>query len=626
MFKKSHILKFVVLFLLIIIPVIIIVYIASDTISKYKVSGDEATKEKMKNIISRIKNEGEKIKTDIETNIERIAEGIKAREIGKLDEIYAIFKQTEKKPEGKIKKLVLMDNKKEIKLPIIMSTFTKEKRDEIINAFLFSKEMQDFLYFAEEKSPEKAFSKGLEALRKIDNLRLNLQEIRNTGIKDRIMIPLGGIVNDIIFEKKRYRYIKKLNKVIKETKREEKKQASTEKWLKFVKKRVKKYSKNKSNFSYDNRNYKKKKNILIIYPIKNTGILISKLNIKNIINEFNKKVSVFIPDEFAVKISSEKEEIIFEKRKLEVGADAEVPPSRTWDENILVFNDNFDLLPVMQNYKIKIVSKKTAIEEKVVGRLFGIMFIGLLVIMVIGILWTFKTVFDQIKIAKMKSDFVSNVSHELKTPLAVMLLAGEKLSLGRIRSNQEAKEYYEMIVKEGHRLKRLIENVLDFSKMAEGKKKFTFQLCKVEEVIKDVINTIEEHANSLGFRIDFKSEKTPMVSIDKDAISQALLNLIDNAIKYSKDKKLIEINLRNEDKKIAIDVVDYGIGISENEIGYIFEKFYRAGDVLMKEAKGVGLGLAIVKYIMSAHNGDVRVKSESENGSTFTLVLPVKPR
>jgi signal transduction histidine kinase len=241
-----------------------------------------------------------------------------------------------------------------------------------------------------------------------------------------------------------------------------------------------------------------------------------------------------------------------------------------------------------------------------------------------GIILTLRAASRAMKLSQMKADFVSNVSHELRTPLASIRVFGEFLKLGRIKEQVKVHEYGEYIETESRRLTQLINNILDFSKIESGQKTYQFEEADVEQVVVDTLKTFDVILEQNGFTIDFrKPEKrlTPVV-IDSNAIAQALINLLDNAVKYSGESKEISVRLGQDAGFITIAVSDRGIGIEREDCGKVFEKFYRVGNCLVHDVKGSGLGLSIVKHVVEAHHGRVSVESEPGKGSTFTIYLP----
>jgi signal transduction histidine kinase len=243
-----------------------------------------------------------------------------------------------------------------------------------------------------------------------------------------------------------------------------------------------------------------------------------------------------------------------------------------------------------------------------------------------GILLTLRAATREVKLAQAKSSFVSNVSHELKTPLSLIRLFAEILELGRTTSKEQEHDYHRIIHRESRRLTQLINNILDFSKIEAGRKQYQFTSCDIGSIVEDVLSTYEYQITSSGFDLETHIEPgLPPAQVDPEAIAQALLNLLSNAVKYSRDVKKVEVRVESRGGQIAIEVADHGIGIPESEHQRIFEKFYRVGNDLVHTARGTGLGLALVKHIMDAHRGKIVVDSTAGKGSRFTILLQVDP-
>jgi signal transduction histidine kinase len=250
--------------------------------------------------------------------------------------------------------------------------------------------------------------------------------------------------------------------------------------------------------------------------------------------------------------------------------------------------------------------------------------LGLL--MVGGIWLTYRNVSREMTLARLKSDFVANVSHELRTPLALIRLYAETLELGRLTSKEKYHEYYRIIREEGERLTALINNILDFSRIEAGRKEYEFQETNLAELIHSTLDSYRFQIQQNGFAFEEKiSGDIPPVIVDREAIARSLLNLVNNALKYSKDQKYIGVSLYRSNSCVNLEVRDHGIGIPKNEQEKIFEKFYRCGDPLVHNIKGSGLGLSLVRHIARAHGGDVLVESAPEEGSRFTIALPLAP-
>ncbi len=242
-----------------------------------------------------------------------------------------------------------------------------------------------------------------------------------------------------------------------------------------------------------------------------------------------------------------------------------------------------------------------------------------------GIALTYRNVTKEMALARLKSDFVSNVSHELRTPLSLIRLYAETLEMGRLTSPDKYQEYYRIIRKESERLTALINNILDFSRIEAGRKEYDFRETDMSELVHNTLDSYRYQLEQSGFQFEEKIDDVPPMRVDREAMARSLLNLVNNALKYSQDRKYIGVNLYRDNGSVKLEVVDQGIGIPHQEQQKIFEKFYRVGDPLVHNTKGSGLGLSLVRHIVQAHGGEVSVDSAPGQGSKFTIVLPVKP-
>jgi signal transduction histidine kinase len=237
------------------------------------------------------------------------------------------------------------------------------------------------------------------------------------------------------------------------------------------------------------------------------------------------------------------------------------------------------------------------------------------------LLW--RDVRREVHLAEMRSSFVSAVSHELKTPLTAIRMFAETLLMKRPSDAAMRDEYLDTIVNESERLTRLLNNVLDFSKIEQGTKNYRRAPHSLAEIVRFTTlamkYSLEQQRFTLGTEIE---EDMPPALVDRDAIEQAILNLLANAQKYSGDSRDIEMRLKSEDEMAVIEVTDHGIGIEPAQQNRIFERFYRVPGPETNRIPGTGLGLTLVQHIAEAHGGRVTVRSEPGKGSTFALVLP----
>ena len=253
--------------------------------------------------------------------------------------------------------------------------------------------------------------------------------------------------------------------------------------------------------------------------------------------------------------------------------------------------------------------------------------LGALSVLMVGGIWlTYRNVSREMTLARLKSDFVANVSHELRTPLALIRLYAETLELGRLTAKEKYQEYFRIIREESERLTALINNILDFSRIEAGRKEYEFKETNLADLVRSTLDSYRFQIEQNGFAFEENiCRDIPPVTVDREAIARSLLNLVNNALKYSKDQKYIAVSLYQANNRVNLEVRDRGIGISPNEQEKIFEKFYRCGDPLVHNIKGSGLGLSLVRHIARAHGGDVLVESSPEKGSKFTIALPLDP-
>jgi len=239
------------------------------------------------------------------------------------------------------------------------------------------------------------------------------------------------------------------------------------------------------------------------------------------------------------------------------------------------------------------------------------------------LLW--RDVRREIRLAEMRSNFVSAVSHELKTPLAAIRMFAETLRMGRPAEAEAKNEYLDTIVNESERLTRLLNNVLDFSKIEQGKKSYRREPHCLAEIVRSAIRAMGYPAEQQQFQLHVHiEEEIPPVKVDRDAIEQAILNLLANAMKYSGESRDIYLRLKRVDGETMIEVEDRGVGVEPDERKRIFEQFYRVPTPENQRIPGTGLGLTLVRHIAEGHGGVVSVESAVGQGSTFAIHLPLE--
>jgi signal transduction histidine kinase len=265
------------------------------------------------------------------------------------------------------------------------------------------------------------------------------------------------------------------------------------------------------------------------------------------------------------------------------------------------------------------IFEKTANRQKMVYIWAGLLAIA---VMVSAGLMTAQAIGKQIKINKLKNDFIATVSHELKTPLASMRVLVDTLLEGSYRDQQQVTEYLELVSKENERLTGLIDNFLTFSRMERNKQAFAMARTSPAAIARDAAEAVKTKFSKGKCRFEVNiPDDLPDVTADRDAMVTVLVNLLDNAYKYSYDDKQIELSVSSENGSVCFCVSDNGAGISRRSVKKIFNRFYQVDRSLARRAEGCGLGLSIAKFIVDAHKGTISVESKSGEGSTFTIRL-----
>lgn len=227
------------------------------------------------------------------------------------------------------------------------------------------------------------------------------------------------------------------------------------------------------------------------------------------------------------------------------------------------------------------------------------------------------------KFAQRQIEFVSSVTHEFRTPLAVIYSAGENLADGVAKEDAQVAKYGKLIKGEGRKLSTMVEQILDFAGARSGRRKYSFAPSEVSDIVGNALAECRPLIEERGVEVEtFVADDLPEINADKAALSQALQNLIANAIKYSNGDPWIRVTAANGDAKVRIAVEDRGIGISKKDLKEVFEPFYRSRQVVDAQIHGNGLGLSLVKQIVTAHDGSITAESDIDKGSKFTIELP----
>jgi signal transduction histidine kinase len=281
-------------------------------------------------------------------------------------------------------------------------------------------------------------------------------------------------------------------------------------------------------------------------------------------------------------------------------------------------------------WKVELYFQGSDIFEKAAKRQIAVYsWTGFLVILLILIVGGFATraVGRQIRLNEMKNDFIATVSHELKTPLASMRVLVDTLLEGNVRDAEQANEYLRLISKENERLSRMIDNFLTFSRMERSKVAFTMVDTQPAAIASDAVESVKTKlaAHNCHLAVDVAAN-LPEIQADHDAIVTVLVNLLDNACKYTAEDKQVSLRVFPADGVVCFAVSDNGIGLARRHIRRIFDRFYQVDSSLARKAEGCGLGLSIVKFIVDAHKGKITVESKLGRGSTFTVRLPVRQR
>ena len=232
-----------------------------------------------------------------------------------------------------------------------------------------------------------------------------------------------------------------------------------------------------------------------------------------------------------------------------------------------------------------------------------------------------RAVNRELAVARLQSDFVAAVSHEFRTPLTSMRQVAELLDAGRVSSDERRAEYHAVLRREGARLHRLVENLLDFGRMEAGAREFHFERLDAAALVNQVVEEFRAGVATAGYDIRLSAAEAGAVRGDREALARALWNLLDNAVKYSPESKTIDVAVARDNGQVVLSVRDGGVGIPPEEHATIFHKFMRGRSAKDSGVRGTGIGLAMVRHIVRAHGGQIRFTSAVGTGSTFTILL-----
>jgi signal transduction histidine kinase len=239
--------------------------------------------------------------------------------------------------------------------------------------------------------------------------------------------------------------------------------------------------------------------------------------------------------------------------------------------------------------------------------------------------FTLRAMSRELATARLKSDFVGAVSHEFRTPLTALCQLAETFAQGRVADEAQRRQYYDLLLRETRRLRRLVEGLLDFGRMEGGVREYRSEPLDAAQLVRDTVADFQEEVARQGYRVELVCDEADLrVRGDEEALRRALWNLLDNAVKYSPGRSSVWVDVSRNGSELYVRVRDRGLGIPDDERAHVFHKFVRGASAREAEVKGTGIGLSMVDHIVRGHRGRVTVESRPGEGSTFTFVLPLE--
>jgi signal transduction histidine kinase len=254
-------------------------------------------------------------------------------------------------------------------------------------------------------------------------------------------------------------------------------------------------------------------------------------------------------------------------------------------------------------------------------------FAVLILVLLAGSYFILRSINRERAVARLQSEFISAVSHEFRTPLTSLRHLSEMLSKGRVDTEELRQKSYDILAGESERLQNLVESLLDFSRIEAGVLRYQYELVHPVKLIDEIVTEFQEKGEAQGYRVELEhAGEYPLIRADKEALSLAVRNLLDNAVKYSPDCRTVWVAMAQEHGRLVIRVRDLGVGIPVSEQKEIFKRFVRGTGSRAANIKGTGIGLAMANHIIEAHDGKIHLESEPGKGSTFSILLPLEKK